>query len=168
MLPLRKILCPTDWSEPSLAALEIAGEWARHFDSELLMLHVVAPLEHSGLLLDKAQIEEAMQADAARQLHEIARHRVLDVPSVRPIVTVGSAAVQIADVARQENVDLLVISTHGLGGWRAVVSGSSMDAIFFGSVTSNVMRLALCPILTIRAAPATDEATGENRYVKTD
>jgi len=44
MLPLKKILCPTDFSDPSFEALNVAIELAVHFSSELILIHVVAPI----------------------------------------------------------------------------------------------------------------------------
>ena len=44
MLPFKKILCPTDFSEPAFVALKRAEELARHFDGELIVAHVIPPL----------------------------------------------------------------------------------------------------------------------------
>ena len=44
MLPLRKILCPTDFSEPSFEALKVVNELAVHFSAEIYLVYVVAPI----------------------------------------------------------------------------------------------------------------------------
>ena len=151
--PIGKILCSTDFSEPSLAALQIAGEWATHFGAELSVVHVMEPLESPGLLLSREQIEQAMQAEAVQQLQNIVRERLPKLASARPIVRKGSAADEIAAAVAEENADLLVIATHGASGWRAALSGTPIEHLLFGSVTTNVLRLTSCPILTVRLPP---------------
>jgi nucleotide-binding universal stress UspA family protein len=148
--PPRKILCSTDFSEPSYAALKVAGEWATHFGAELCLIHVVEPIETPGMLLSSEHIEEAMQAEAVQRLHTVLREHLPQLAAARPIVRKGSAADEIAVTAEQENADLIVIATHGSSGWRAVVSGTVVERILFGSVTTNVLRLTSCPVLTVR------------------
>lgn len=151
--PPRKILCSTDFSEPSFAALQIAGEWATHFGAELCLIHVVETQASPGLFLWKEDIEEAMQAEAVQQLHTILRDHLPQLISARPIVRLGSAADEIAAVVAEEGADLIVIATHGASGWRGAVSGTPMEHLLFGSVTTNVLRLTSCPILTVRLLP---------------
>jgi len=148
--PPHKILCSTDFSEPSFAALQVAGEWATHFGAELCLIHVVEPMETPGLILSREEIEEAMQAEAVQQLHTILRERLPQLAAARPMVRRGSAADEIAAAAEQENADLIVIATHGSGALRTIVSGTAVERILFGSVTTNVLRLTSCPILTVR------------------
>lgn len=150
MLPLRKILCSTDFSQPSFAALKVAGEWAAHFGAELCLVYVVEPMESPGLVLSMDEIEESMQADAAQRLRAVLDERLPQLPSARPIVRMGSAADQIAQAVADEKADLLVIATHGASGWRNIVSGTGVEHLLFGSVATNVLRLTLCPVLTVR------------------
>ena len=67
------------------------------------------------------------------------------------MVATGEAAPEILRIAHQEHADLIVIASHGLGGWQRLV---------FGSVTEKVVRQATCPVLTIVAPP---EAEGPAR-----
>jgi hypothetical protein len=64
--------------------------------------------------------------------------------ATRDLVTTGEAAPEILRIAQEEHVDLIVIASHGLAGWRRLV---------FGSVTEKVVRQATCPVLTIVAPP---------------
>ena len=150
MLPLHTILCSTDWSEPSYVALEVAGEWATHFGAALCLLHVVKPLDNPGLLLPSEQIEEAMRADAQQQLLGVLRERVPNIPSARALVATGDPADEIAKIAARENADLLIIATHGQSEGRTIAMGNLVGRIGFGSVANNVVRLARCPVLTVR------------------
>lgn len=65
------------------------------------------------------------------------------------LVASGSPADEIAASAWQERVDMIVIATHGATRARYLAYGNGVEAIPFGSVTSNVLRLALCPVLTV-------------------
>jgi universal stress protein A len=150
LLPFRKILCPTDFSEPSYAALKDAGELAGHFAAELLVIHVMPPVPvpypypeppvYPGF--DVALYQQEMTLFSQNALKEVVAQKVS--PQVRPLtaVVIGDAAQEIIRMAEQEQVDLIVIATHGQSGWRHFV---------FGSVAEKVVRLAPCPVLTIRA-----------------
>lgn len=150
MLPLKKIICPTDFSEPSLAALETACEFAKHFDAELRVLHIVAlsPPFPSDMVVvaapnyypsDAERIEEAQ-----RQIANLILRRVPVGVRAVPEVKMGYAANEIACVADEEGADLIVIGTHGLSGWRHLLIGSVME---------KVVRLARCPVLTVHSQP---------------
>lgn len=146
----RRILCSTDWSEPSFAALQVAGEWATHFGAELCLIHVVEPMGSPGLILSREEIEESMQSDALQHLQQVLHEQLPQVASARAIVRIGSAADEIAAAAIDENADLVVIATHGASGWHAVLSGTRIEHLLFGSVATNVVRLTTCPVLTVR------------------
>ncbi|HYM00701.1 MAG TPA: universal stress protein [Blastocatellia bacterium] len=158
MLPISKILCPTDFSEPSFGALDAAVELAGHFKSRLYLVHVVAEVPRPGwatpfypapetYAMELQDYEQAMRRNAERKLHEVAeRHRVNPV-IVDTAIGQGDAATEIVRIADTERVDLIVIATHGLTGWRHLV---------YGSVTEKVLRLAHCPVLTIRSAKGRD------------
>ena len=70
----------------------------------------------------------------------VSHHKV----GTRDLVTTGEAAPEILRIAQKEHVDLIVIASHGLTGWRRLV---------FGSVAEKVVRQATCPVLTIMAPP---------------
>jgi len=147
MLPLHKIICPIDFSEPSYEALTKAAELARHFDAELWVVHVVplAPPFPSDLLIgaiDTGESDHAREEAAVAHLNEVVAQRLAGVTKVRPIVKIGFAANEIACVAEDESADMIVISTHGMTGWHHLI---------FGSVTDKVLRLANCPVLIVRA-----------------
>ncbi len=142
MLPIKSILCPTDFSEPSYEALGAACELAEHFGSDLIILHVVAPIPQvasnigpSAFNINTYQFE--LEKDAKKQLVEVVLERVPKSLKVRQLVTHGNAADKILQSAK---VDLIVIASHGRTGWRD---------IFFGSVAEKVVRLSPVPVLTV-------------------
>jgi len=150
MFPLKTILCPTDFSDPSFAALDTAGALAGYFDAELCVVHVLGPLDPRLGIVSRQEFEQTISADAAQKLREVVRERLPQDLNWRAVIKFGEAGQQILAAAQEEAADLIVISTHGLTGWRHLV---------FGSVAEKVARSAPCAVLTIRA-PRGDEAPG--------
>lgn len=150
MLPIKTIVCPVDFSDPSLAALDAAIEMARHFGAALKVLHVLplSPPFPTDMLVIAADLHESdVERRQAAQGHidEILGQSVSGVASVHSEVRMGSAPHEIICVANDDQADLIVIATHGRTGWRHLV---------FGSVAEAVVRGASCPVLTIHARPA--------------
>lgn len=140
-----KILVPTDFSPLSDAALEAAAQLAREFGAELSLLHVVPLLpDATGVsFFREEELLEEMRHDAERNLQtkvdelEASGHRA----SYR--VEMGNDVVgNILFVLEREKADLLVLSTHGLSGWKPIV---------FGSIAEKVLKLARCPVLLLPA-----------------
>ncbi len=147
MLPIKKIICPTDFSEPSYVGLKGANELAEQFSAELLLVHVVSPFHFysspegaAGFNLSK-YLEEMVHA-AQKSLDELAKNRISPNLAVRTVVLQGNPADQIVHLASSEGADIIVTATHGWTGWRRFI---------FGSVAERVVRLARCPVLTVPA-----------------
>ncbi|NLT66288.1 MAG: universal stress protein [Acidobacteria bacterium] len=148
MLPVKKILCPTDFSDPSFMALEAAAELARHFSAELIVLNVVPPVP--GLDVDfisssqfdvtayQKEIERSAESELQKEISKLGNRDI----QIRSQILAGGAADQIVRFGQDEQVDLIVIATHGRTGF---------DRLVFGSVAEKVVRLAGQPVLTIRA-----------------
>jgi nucleotide-binding universal stress UspA family protein len=158
MLPVKKILCPTDFSDPSCRALVAAAEIAAAAKAELLLIHVVGtipPVESpsGAAAFDIASYQDELVRSARAALEERRRKRIPESVSSRSIVSVGDAAHEVARIAAEEGVDLIVVSTHGKTGWRERI---------FGAVAEKIVRLARCPVLTIPCHP-TDETGRQDR-----
>jgi nucleotide-binding universal stress UspA family protein len=139
-----KILVPLDFSSSSEASLETAGDLAKLFGSELLLLHVVPVLPN--LACDAYFPEEKFIAqfrqDAEAKLTKLVAGLQAAGRSASFCIEVGNDVVgNILHVLRREQADMLVFSTHGMSGWRPVV---------FGSIAEKVMKLAECPVLLLR------------------
>lgn len=141
---LGKILVPTDFSKCSQTAFEYGLQLARDFGAELRLVHVINPhafpFGDKYTALDPAQLLQQMEDAAQKRMRSMAA-RARARYSVRVIH--GSPAVQICNVVN-EDVDLVVISTHGRTGLGHVV---------IGSVAEHVVRYAHCPVLVIPARP---------------
>jgi nucleotide-binding universal stress UspA family protein len=152
MLPFKRILCPTDFSEPALTALKRAEELARHFGAELVVAHVIPPIPgpHAyadppvASSFDVPLYQQELAIYAEKMLKELVSHQISSEVRTRDQVTTGEVAPEINRIAQKEQVDLIVIATHGLTGWRHWV---------FGSVAEKVLRQAPCPVLTVVAPP---------------
>jgi nucleotide-binding universal stress UspA family protein len=134
-----RILLAIDGSEHSYRAVPIAGDLARRYEGEVIVLHV---REHEltwGADIDIETDREAVTLvdDVVRQLKE----RDVNVSGDVVRVPVGNAAKAIVDVASRDSVDLVVMGTRGLSEW---------ERLLMGSVADKVVHLATCPVLVVR------------------
>jgi nucleotide-binding universal stress UspA family protein len=146
-----RILVPTDFSEPSEAALDYAREMADKFGASLHVLYVFDAPFTAGPVSPEVFIADSPAAQA--QLFEQARarlqHRVRPSDRVRyrattEIVT-GTSAESIVTYSRERGIDLIVMGTHGRSG---------LSHLLMGSVSEKVLRTAPCPVMTVRRARA--------------
>lgn len=140
-----KILVPIDFSASSRTALEMAADLAAHFHAGLVLLHVIPMFTSSTLpdfvpetkFLEETREKAEGMFDAVRE--ELSGKGV----GVSTFVEEGNdVAGNIMEVVDRERIDFLVISTHGLTGWRPAV---------FGSIAEKVMRMVECPLLLLRS-----------------
>lgn len=168
MLSFKKILCSTDFSEPSYAGLEAACDLARSYSGQLILVHVVEPIptaavpigDHSGF--NVAVHQRVLKENAEGSIRQVVRERLPKEVPVKTVIAEGDPANQIVRVAATEEVDLIVIATHGRTGWRHVV---------YGSVAERVVRLAGPAVLTIRtprAGTTESVAVREQRVAEMD
>ena len=162
-----KILVPIDYSAHSDRALQWGASLAEKYGAQLLLLHVISraseDLSERGaerpdtllpFALDNPSVyrapgaqEEVMSVDlvelAQSDLKDLAMAKLNENLSVSPTVGVGEPAEEILRVAQEEAVDLIVMGTHGRTGLRHVLVGSVAEAM---------MRIAPCPVFTVKAA----------------
>jgi nucleotide-binding universal stress UspA family protein len=146
MIDLHRILVPTDFSKSSHNALTYGAEFAARFDAELHLLHVVQDLAlfvPEAIMLAPPMVPPIEQfVDAARAALDRAVQE-LAVPNVRiiPQVAEGAPFEEIIRFAREKDIDLIVMGTHGHTG---------LAHLLLGSVAERVVRRAPCPVLTVR------------------
>ena len=145
----KEILVPMDFSPSSISALATAVEVAQQFHAALYlldaipMLPIVTGLEfptafypHQEFLADAEKDSEKRFAEFVANLSEQGIQAKSKVEVADDVV--GSVLLTI----QREHIDLLVISTHGMSGWRPVV---------FGSIAEKVIKLAECSVLLLRS-----------------
>jgi nucleotide-binding universal stress UspA family protein len=143
-LPFKRILCPVDFSEPSVAALQTAFSMAEEADARVLVLYVIDwPGDESTFA---TSIDRDVLGDVGRQAAQrlesfiTGESRVWSRPESK--VSAGKAYREILATAEDMAADLIVIGVHGR---------NAVDLTLFGSTTNQVVRRASCPVLTIRS-----------------
>ena len=160
MIPPKLVLSPIDFSDSSLNAFDTATNIASRYDAELLLMHavpVVPVLPESVSILKEGSYEKDLIQSAENQLKDLAKKA--SERGVRARTAVGlanDAAMEIIRTAENEKVDLIVIATHGMTGWRAFA---------FGSVAEKVVKTGECPVLVLRSRQADESAKLEAKAV---
>jgi nucleotide-binding universal stress UspA family protein len=147
MIAPRRILVATDFSEPARAALDYGRSFARAYGAHLYLLHVVDDIatrttELTGSFVSVGRIQHQMEADARARLGALLDDD--DREALKPelvVVTSVTPAQTILAFAEGHRTDLIVVGTHGRTG---------LSRMFMGSVAQHIVRLAPCPVLTVR------------------
>lgn len=143
MINLKKVLVPTDFSEHGAKAVLYGAELAAKFGGELHLFHVVEPTpimygEGGGYF--SPETADEIEKAAVRQISELTVNAGDGVEVLRKVV-LGHPFVEIVRYAKDENIDLLVMGTHGRG---------AIAHMLLGSVAEKVVRKASCPVLVVR------------------
>lgn len=140
----KKIMVPTDASVFSRRALIAALELAKKFQAEVILLFVAyTPESYWGynpaftIEIEKETIDERGVHTINASLHEI---EVGDVPLTKKIIQ-GHPSTVILEEAINENIDLIVMGSHGYGPIARAV---------LGSVSERVLRKSTCPVLLVK------------------
>ena len=136
--PYRKILCPIDFDENSLAALDKASELARHFDAAMAVVHVIPIIVQYG----QGAIPPPIYSDkeARARLTALTQKKLAGIPHEEILYT-GDVTGSILQSIGRFGPDLVVMATHGRSG---------IARLILGGVAEVVVRKANCPVLTIR------------------
>ena len=146
MIRLAKLLVPTDFSEDSEQAARYAVELAKRFQAEIHCVHVVdipADLLSTSDYYMTGPSEgflDQIREESKKNLEAFAKKNLEGV-GVRTAFLEGSPFVEIIRYAHNQEIDLVVIATHGRTGLRHVL---------FGSVAEKVVRKAPCPVLVVK------------------
>lgn len=147
MMTLKRILVATDFGEAGDVALRYGRELARNFGAKLDVLHVADNVfAHAvgvdGFIAAYPAIQSDIEDAARKQLDRIVCDEDRAVLGARTVLRVSATpALEIVTYAREADVDLIVIGTHGRG---------AMAHLLMGSVAERVVRTAPCPVLTVR------------------
>jgi nucleotide-binding universal stress UspA family protein len=145
MIKINNILVATDFSETSDSAFDYGCALARNFGARLHVLHVV---ENSlmwtgveGVAYDFALIQEDIEEAARKKLAAMVGPDNGQPHTTTVVKSGASPAFVIADYAKEAEIDLIVMGTHGRG---------LVGHLLIGSVAERVVRIAPCPVLTLR------------------
>ena len=155
MAKIERILCPTDFSELSVGALNYAGLLAEKFGAKLHVLHVVDQAYQYWMAMGPESIPagpsvEEMVETAKKQMEEFVAEHLPKSVKVTTEIASGRPFLEIIKRAKEKEVDLIVIGTHGRG---------ALTQLLLGSVADKVVHKAPCPVLSVREARQEIEET---------
>jgi nucleotide-binding universal stress UspA family protein len=144
-LQFSKILVPIDFSDFSKSALKYAVTFAQHYHSKLILIYVMEPViyppDFSMGQITLPTVNFEMDKRAKEELDKLAETEIGSLVQVQTVIKTGKPFVEIIETAKEEDADLIIISTHGHSG---------VEHILFGSTADKVVRKASCPVLTLR------------------
>ena len=140
--PYRKILCPIDFDENSLAALDKAIEVAHDFNAAIALVHVIPIIVQYGEVAIAPQIYAQHENEARAKLAALTEKKLVGIIHEEIIYT-GDITGSILQSIGRFGPDIVVMATHGRSG---------IAHLILGSVAEAVVRKANCPVLTIRRA----------------
>jgi nucleotide-binding universal stress UspA family protein len=148
-MQLKSILCPIDFSEFSIRAYQYALSVAEHYDANVVALHVVElwkyPFsDYAACEADYAKFSRALSEGGEVRLREFVKKHTHNAAQPQLVVNVGYPPDSILWLAEAQNIDLIVMGSHGRRGF---------DRLVLGSTTNRVMRKASCPVLAISKPP---------------
>jgi nucleotide-binding universal stress UspA family protein len=149
------ILVATDFSDCAAAAFQTAKALARRFGARIILLHVINQrvVEHLAehLREEPESFLPEFRERAQQQLGEFLKSVKPEQLVVDSMVAVGLPFQEIAVVARDLAVDLVVMGGYGRGG------RGPIEKVFFGSTAEKVVRLLPCPVLCVPLTGSTEQ-----------
>ena len=147
-MQIRNILVPVDFSPHAAEALEVAAGLAETFSAKIHLLHCyqinVGGVSPYGIVMPESldrQVREAAEAKLSEWREKTAKRGLEVEQSVTPLFPSEA----IANLAEEIPADLIVMGTRGLSGLKHVV---------LGSIAERTVRIAACPVLTVKAPGA--------------
>lgn len=143
---LNRILVPLDFSPLSKKALHYATRFAREFDAELVLFHVLdpeIPPSFDGQMIPPSNMNGNGSASAEKKELKalVGSVRATGIERVDSAIRRGIASHEIVEAAKDLDVDLIIMATHGYTSWQHFCIGSTAE---------RVVRAAFCPVLVVR------------------
>lgn len=142
---IKRILVPIDFSDYSKSSLRYAISFVRKFHAELFIIYVVEPViyppDFSMGQIAIPSVDLEMDKRAVDELNKLAQREIPDDIKAHSIVKTGKPFIEIIEAASEENIDLIIMASHGHTG---------VEHLLFGSTAEKVVRKAPCPVLTLR------------------
>ena len=145
MEQIKKILVPIDFSDYSKNALKYAAQFAKQFNAKIYLIYVVEPMIYPAdfsmgqVAIPSTDID--LHSRAEEELKKLSKEIIGGSLQVEILIKTGKPFVEIIEAASSNDVDLIIIATHGHTG---------VEHLLFGSTAEKVVRKAPCPVLTLR------------------
>ncbi|HET6419982.1 MAG TPA: universal stress protein [Geobacteraceae bacterium] len=145
MKEFKKILFATDFSEISEYAFDYAMSLAGKFNAKLIIIHVInEPVDLRGFYVPHISfdsIEREIALSAEKMMDKFCDRKLASFRNYEKLTVSGIPYEEILKKADEEQVDLIVMGTHGRAG---------IDHLLFGSTAERVVRKSVCPVMTVR------------------
>jgi len=144
-MEIKRILFATDFSEGSFHALPYAVDIAKNYGAKLYLMHVVYDVaKTAGWYVPHVSIDEIysdIERSARAELEKTFIDEMRGLKDIERVVLKGIPYEEITKFAGDNNIDLVVLGTHGRKG---------IDRMLFGSTAEQIVRNAPCPVLSVR------------------
>ena len=144
MAAINKILVAIDLSPQSSNVADYAVCLAKSLDAEVVAVYIAPSIGHYvGFHVPTSSIENfvgEVVSGAEKSMEEFVKEKFQSVKATGRVIS-GYAAEEIINQAKENNVDLIIMGTHGRAG---------LDRILFGSVAEKVVKTSSIPVLTVR------------------
>ncbi len=146
-MDIKKILFPTDFLEGSSDALPYAIDLAKRYGAKLYIVHVIQDVtQATGWYVPHVSVDELykdMEESARKELDRIFAEELRGFKDYENLIIRGTPAHEILDFCEKNDINLIVMGTHGRKG---------LDRLIFGSTAEKVVKNARCPVLTVRVS----------------
>jgi nucleotide-binding universal stress UspA family protein len=140
----KTILIPTDFSELSKEAIDVGITLARALPARIILMHSInMPDDLDELSAAYNEYYAYVRDQASGGLEELAKEIEANDIEAKMELVWGIPHEEIVRVAQEEEVDMIVMGTHGRKGW---------DRLVMGSQAEQVVRNAPCPVITLKGA----------------
>ncbi len=143
-IQIKKILLPTDFSAPSRNAARYVASFAEEYGARVYILHVIDTMLQAMMLEEMGQGGGNLTQEIEAGVSEEMKGAMPDACKGLDVVYLtrhGKPCAEIVVAARELEVDMIVMGTHGRSG---------LSHILLGSTAERVVRSAPCPVLTVR------------------
>lgn len=142
---IKKVLVPIDFSDYSKNSLKYAVNFSKYFQAELFLIYVIEPViyppDFSMGQIAIPAIDGEIDKRAFDELQNLAKNEIPADVKCKCIIRTGKPYMEIIETAKEEDIDLIIIASHGHTG---------VEHILFGSTAEKVVRKAPCPVLSFR------------------
>ena len=142
---IKSIMVPTDFSEHSRKALDYATAFARQFNAMIVLMHAIEPLAYSADygygVVTLQEPNEILLSNAKTHLANWGKTKESGDLFATPVLRTGTPHHEIVLCAKEMEIDLIIVGTHGYSG---------LNHVLLGSVAERVVRHAPCPVLVVR------------------
>jgi nucleotide-binding universal stress UspA family protein len=155
-IPLKNILCSTDFSDYSNQAVPYGIALAKKFRARLYVCHVIdlSAITAYGEIISYPGAQQNLIINYThKQLKQLIGEEPIE---WEPLITIGHAADEIVNIAKEKNVDLTIVTTHGRSGLKRLI---------LGSVTGRLMQTLSSPLLIVRSSEP-NLASAENQEIE--